>query len=137
MHSRNGFDFLKLIVETRARDQVSVVVVKETAEYFGWDKAFPEWKPRLATDALGRIYVNPSRSRWRHFRGGDRLRICRAPSTNGHPAGDTFSFRMVGGWSRKHLAELAKVAGSKFEWMEDASYRRMRRDYWLALDPVR
>ena len=129
---------VKLVVEARAKDQVSVIVPRETAEYFGWDKAFPEWREltQLRPDGKPRVYAR-STSKCRHYRGGDRLRICRVASTSGNPAGYTHSFRLVGAWSRKHLAALAEVAGEKFEWMENASYQRMRRDYWLSLAPVR
>ena len=138
MSSFAGFNFLKLVLEERPKNRISVVVVKETAEYFGWDKAFPEWTPptHIGSDGKPRRYAR-STSKCRHYRGGDRLRICRVASTGGNPAGYTHSFRLVGAWSRKHLAALAQVAGDKFEWMENASYQRMKRDYWLSLAPIR
>ena len=134
MRAQSGFTFIKLLVEDRPSGAVSVITQKETAEFFGWDKAFPEWKPRTQLGLDGR----PMKYAWstsasRHFRGGDRLRICRVPSTSGHPAGYTHSFRMMGGWSRKHLVALAHVAGDRFEWMEGTYGQRVKRDVWQSL----
>ena len=41
-------------------------------------------------------------------------------------------FRIVGDWSNKDLARIAKVAGDKFEWMEDLRGRRIIREAWLS-----
>ena len=126
-------EFLKLVIDRSASGAKTVVVQKETAEYFGWDKAFEEWTPQtqLKPDGTRRKYVGAFR-RHPYFPGGDRLRICRVASTGGNPAGQTHCFRMQGDWSRKHLVALAAAAGDKFEWMEGLHGQRIRRDEWQA-----
>ncbi len=72
-------NFVKLVVgETRA-GQASVVTQAETAEFFGWDKEFPEWKRRMknAEEYGGWLPFYPWRSQ-KYYRGGHRLRICRS-----------------------------------------------------------
>lgn len=127
-------EFLKLVLGENRSGQASVVTQKETAEFFGWDKEFPEWKRRLksADEYGGWLPFEPLRPDWR-FRGGHRLRICRSKKKHGHPRGRTHSFRMQGCWSRRHLVELAYVAGDKFEWMENKQYKRVDRAVWHSL----
>lgn len=127
-------EFIKLNLDDGSARPTSVVVQRQTAEYFGWDKAFPEFRLSTRIRSDGSSYDTPTLRRDKSLhRGGDRLRICRAASTSGNPAGKTHCFRMVGSWSRKHLAKLAAVAGDKFEWMEAEYGARIRRDDLLAL----
>lgn len=126
--------FVKLVVGENRAGQASVVTQTETAAFFGWDKEFPEWKRRMKSpdEYGGWLPFEPLTADWR-FRGGHRLRICRSKRKTGYPQGLTHCFRMQGCWSRKHLVELAYVAGDKFEWMENKSRRRVDRDVWLSL----
>ena len=129
-------DFIKLNLDADKAGAKCVVTQRETAEFFGWDKAFPEFRLSTRYRRDGSTYEQPTLRRDKSLhKGGDRLRICRAPSKKGHPKGMTHCFRMTGAWSRKHLVQLAVVAGDKFEWMEDTRYRRVSRDVWLALAP--
>ena len=127
-------DYLKLVLDRDKSGAISVVTQKETAEYFGWDKAFEEWPVGAQWHRDG--YWTPNFRTTNHDRrwpGGSRLRICRASSKDGYPQGKTHSFRLQGGWSRKHLVQLAAVAGEKFEWMENTRYGKQSRADWLAL----
>ena len=113
---------------------VSVVAPVTTAAYFGWDKAFPEFHLAERVRPDGTTYrCNTFRAAKSMRSGGAQLRICRAASKDGQPAGKTHQFRMRGAWSRKHLVELARVAGDKFEWMENTRYKRVNREIWLSL----
>ena len=127
-------EFLKLVLGENSSGQASVVTQKETAEYFGWADEFPVWRVRYKNpNGNGGWHAfQPLVPDWRH-RGGHRLRICRSKRKTGYPQGLTHCFRMQGCWSRKHLVELAYVAGDKFEWMENKSRRRVDRDVWLSL----
>ena len=127
-------EFKKLVVARYRSGAVSVVTQRETAEYFGWDKAFEEW-PRGTQWNPGGFWEPDFRQvnhdpRWP---GGSRLRICRGGKKTGYPQGTTHSFRMQGGWSRKHLVLLAAAAGEKFEWMENTRYMKEDRADWMAL----
>ena len=126
--------FSNLVVRrTNAGDAVSIRVVKETADYFGWSEAFEDFS-KSRKDFLGDRYnaMHPYCRRGA-YRGGRRHRICRDKSKGGHPAGKTNCFRIVGPWCKRDLAQLAVVAGDKFEWMEGFYGERISREDWLAL----
>ena len=126
-------NFVKLVVAKQGKNLISVVTQRETAEFFGWDKAFPVWKRQVQGPDYYGGFV-PFEELWpdKKFSGGKRLYIRRDKSTTGHPQGKTHCFRMHGSFSRKHLIELARVAGDKFEWMEAQFGKRVRRSEWEA-----
>lgn len=126
--------FAHLMLEETENSRISVVTQVATAELFGWDTAFPRWKPVTHTrpDGTEFFYMHPRVIRNPAVKGGKRLRICRDPKKSGYPAGKTHCFRMKGAWSNRHLVMLAEVAGEKFEWMEGRHGERIDRDVWLA-----
>ena len=128
-------DFIRLALGSDRSGEKSVVTQRATAEFFGWDKAFPEFRESIRYRKDGSSYdrTGPRRDR-SLWRGGTRLHICRVDEKSGYPARHTHCFRMLGNWSRKHLVQLASVAGDKFEWMENTRYVRVDRADWLALD---
>lgn len=128
-------DFIKLVIDSDRSGAKSVICKRETAAYFGWDKAFEEFEKstRYRKDGTPYTQTGPRKDRTL-YHGGTRLRICRVASKNGQPAKYTHYFRMLGNYSRKHLVQLAAVAGDKFEWMENTRFARVDRDVWLALD---
>lgn len=123
-------NFVKLVIADHGKNQASVVCQRETAEHFGWDKEFQEWKPRWRVESGWHPCVKllPDKQ----FSGGTRLRICRSKNKKGYPQGMTHCFRMQGTWSKRDLVRLASVAGEKFEWMESTNYARVSRDVWEA-----
>jgi len=126
--------FNRLILEETKSGAASIAVVRETAEFFGWDKAFPEWSERWKDDYPGgrrRHTFGSPNPYW--VQGGKRLRICRSKRKTGYPQGKTHCFRLIGAWSNRHLVQLAVVAGDKFEWMERPNGERIDRDEWLSL----
>ena len=126
-------NFIKLVVADQGKNQISVVTQLETAEFFGWDKAFPVWKRQVQdADYYGGLVPFRELRPDKKFSGGKRLYICRDKSTTGNPRGKTHCFRMHGSFSRKHLIELARAAGDKFEWMEAQYGKRVRRSEWQA-----
>ena len=127
-------NYIKLVLDRNRSGAISCVTQRETAEYFGWDTAFEEWPLGTRWNPAGywqadfrRVHHDP---RWP---GGSRLSICRSKSKHSSPQGTRHCFRMQGGWSRKHLVQLASVAGEKFEWMENTRYARVSRDVWMTL----
>jgi hypothetical protein len=125
-------EFIDLVIRETSQHRIHVQVQKATAEHFGWDKAFPEWKPRThIVDGQKRIYAHWALKTKNKRYGGKRLRICRDVSTTGYPAGKTHCFRCKGPWAQRDLRDLAEVAGDKFEWMENFAYERVRREEWL------
>lgn len=125
--------YLKLDLGGPLKARGSLNVKRETAEYFGWDKAFPEFHERRERDEQGNMPM-AFRS-WQQKdpggQGGKRLRICRAKSKNGWPAGMTNCFRIQGNVTNAMLHQMAEVAGEKFEWMEKKNGKKVSREDWL------
>ena len=125
--------YLKLDLGGPVESRGSLNVKRETAEYFGWDKAFPEFHERRPRDAEGKMSMGIRN--WRQKdpggQGGKRLRICRSTSKTGHPAGMTHTFRIQGNVTNAMLIAMAQVAGEKFEWMEKKNGSRIDRETWL------
>lgn len=127
----NPMHYLKLLLEDRPGAAISCVVLAPTAQFYGWDTAFPEF------DAVERTNRDGIKTRGifrmdqdQRFPGGHRHRICRSTSKNGWPAGQTNSFRMQGAYSRKHLQMLADVAGDKYEWITLQKGTKVSRAIW-------
>jgi hypothetical protein len=125
--------FLKLDLGGPKGNRGSVIVMKETAEFFGWDKAFPRFRPLVKGDGRAQYetFWGNNRENTPGAIGGKRLRICRSKSKSGQPAGMTHRFRIVGNVSNAQLVELAAVAGDKFEWMTKKNGERIDRETWL------
>jgi len=126
-------NFSKFVLQEQRKQAISVVCQTETAEYFGWLDAFPSWDDRFKADYSG----GKKTYQYKHNNdprdpGGKRLFICRSKRTTGHPQGMTHCFRVKGSFSRKHLIQLAQVAGDKFEWMEGQYGARIKRAEWEA-----
>lgn len=125
--------FENLVVRrTNAGDAVSLRVVKETADYFGWTEAFEDFTKSRKAFMGDRYNAYHPRIAKGASMGGRRHRICRDPSKKGMPAGKTNCFRIVGPWLRRDLVQLAVVAGEKFEWMEGFYGERISREDWLS-----
>ena len=126
--------YVKLVLEEKSSGAACVITQDATAEFFGWDKAFPGWYERFQDGYPGGKFPRyAGHDHGPRATGGKRLRICRDKRTTGYPAGKTHCFRMKGPWAKKHLVMLAEVAGDKFEWMEGKFGARIRRDEWMAL----
>lgn len=128
-----AYEFGRWILQETKTTRVILITQKATAEYFGWDTAFPEWTPRTRVDHHGQrvvAYTDAMKPAATWF-GGKRLTISRHPSTSGNPAGKTHCFRMKGPFSNRHLRQMAEVAGDRFEWMETKWQERRRRSVWL------
>ena len=127
------YDFRKYVLQERSDGLITCTTQYETAQLFGWDKAFAEYSlpTHIGPDGNTHFYIHPAGKYRNLHSGGHRLRICRSKRTTGYAAGLTHCFRMKGGFSRKHLKMLAEVAGEKFEWMETKERKRVSRDVWL------
>ncbi len=129
-----AIDFHVMLLDETPHQRVSLITQRETAELFGWDTAFPEWKPQTHIGPDGRewFYMQRGCGPSGAWRGGKRLRICRDKRKKGYPGGMTHCFRLKGPWTNRHLKSIASVAGEKFEWMENRQLKRVDRDDWLA-----
>ena len=129
-----AYDFYVMLLSDEPRKRVSLITQRETAELFGWDKAFPEWTPVTHTrpDGSTYSYMHMGCGQTAAWKGGHRLRICRSKKKTGSPGGMTQCFRLKGPWNNRHLVAMAASAGEKFEWMEAKYGQRVDRDEWLA-----
>ena len=126
-------DFVCLVLRENSSGSVKLITQKATAEYFGWDTAFPEWTPqiRVSGDGGRSVSFQSVRVGSNHRTGGKRLVICRDKSTGGSPRGKTHCFRIKGKFSDGDLRRMAVAAGDRFEWMETRFHERRRRSVWL------
>ena len=126
-------NFMKLDLGGPKGARGSIAVLRTTAEYYGWDKAFPEFQPLELIDGSGyraQLWGN-NRQNSPGAQGGKGLRICRSESKDGWPAGKTNRFRIVGNVTNAQLVDLAAVAGEKFEWMTKKNGEKISREDWL------
>ena len=134
-----AYNWICLTLADDGKNTTKLITQRETAEYFGWDTAFPEWNPRIRVldDGGRRVSYQSAWAGSNHGRGGKRLVICRHKSTGGSPRGMTHCFRIKGNFSNSHLRLMAEVAGDRFEWMETKYHERRRREAWLRHGPDR
>ena len=128
-------DHLKLVL-WRPQGQTCryISALRSTADYYGWTKEFEVWRPKLAGyDGRYALHQMPNRQGRGHAVGGKRLRICRSPSRQGHPAGLTNQFKVSNSCRTVDLAELAHFTQGDWHWMEDLSGKRLSRDHWHQL----
>jgi len=126
--------FLKLDLGGGYGKRCSLSVMRETAEFFGWDEAFPLFLPLAADQGQGsyQLHWGKNYERFPGRLGGQRLRICRVKRKQGHPAGMTHCFRIQGNVTNRMLQRMAVIAGDKFEWMEKKNGARVDREDWLS-----
>lgn len=104
-----------------------------TAEFYGWDKSFDVFGPKVAREEGEMVFgSDPGRVGDAH-RGGKRLYICRSPKRQGQPRGKTNSFRVQCNCSNRDLAELAYFTKGEWHWMEGLYGARRTKAHWLEM----
>lgn len=112
--------------------QIWIKGLRTTFAFFGWDQVYDEWEPNWHLGPNGtRFYYYGARTP-RGNAGGQRLRICRSMSKDGHPRGLTNCFRIHSKASNMDLAELAHFAGPQVAWMESKCGKRVEWEDWEA-----
>ena len=108
-----------------------ISVLRTTADYYGWTKEFERWTPKIIETKGGySFHQMPQRTGRGHAVGGKRLRICRSPKRQGHPAGLTNQFTISARIRMIDLAELANFTQVDWHWMEDRTGRRVSKEHW-------
>ena len=108
-----------------------ISAVRSTADYYGWTKEFELWRPkRLYSEGGYEVAHFPPRAGRGISVGGKRLRICRSPRRQGHPAGLTNQFKVSNSCRTVDLAELAHFTQGDWHWMEDLSGKRVSKEHW-------
>ena len=128
-------EWLELAVRRLAKGRyVKLIVLKSTADFYGWSRIFPTLIDAKRVDYPGNVFPMPGRLTARQYT-GTRLRICRKKTQNGgNPAGLTNCFRVSNNATRMDLTAIAQATSVDFGWMSDASGARITRERWLSID---
>ena len=124
----------RLAVRRIAKNRfVSLLVLKTTAEFYGWSEFFPTVTEarELEAEGSGLIFNRCANGRTRGRY--STVRICRGMSKQGHPKELTNQFRLSKNATMKDYAEVAKGVSRDFGWMEDHACRRRSKDEWLSI----
>ena len=130
-----GRDYVKLLIgrEAGTRDRY-LIAQRATADYYGWTKEFPAWRPRMAPGQSDpNIVLCPSRRGELRTEAGKRLVISRAPSTAGWPRGKANAFKVSNNCTNLDLAEIAHFVDVDWYWMEGLFGQRRSREEWEAI----
>jgi hypothetical protein len=129
-----GGNWTKLAVRRLAKNRyVTLLVLKTTADFYGWSEFFPTVADARFTEA-GETGLVLDRSQGGRTRGRyATVRICRGTSKQGHPKELTNQFRLSRNATMKDYAEVAKGVSRDFGWMEDHACRRRSKDEWLSI----
>lgn len=126
-------EFLTLVLKTEGNgNQVWIKGVKETLEYYGWDKHYDVWLPKGLREGRRVSFSNRFGRKFGSY-GGQSLRVSRSASKQGHEAGKTNVIRIHSHVTNKDLAELVALAAHPISWMENKVYRRVPHDEWMAI----
>ena len=123
-------DFIKLGIRvTKGKRFIWLSTLKETAAFYGWDKAFPTLQ-ELKQQTAGTPYVHDvGRKGWKNG-GGVQLRISRSDSTQGWPKGLTNSFRVSKQATMKDIALIAERTAVDYAWITCLYGGRRPRAWW-------
>jgi hypothetical protein len=118
---------------TKAGEACWVACLRRTAEFYGWADAFPPQAPPVYISPTGRRISVYRKADQRLDWGGKPLRISRAITRKGNPAGLTNRFRVSRNWTLRNSAALAQATTAEWSWMEGPWGGRRSREQWLAM----
>lgn len=126
-------EYVCLVLRTKHDgDQITLKVLRATADFYGWTEAFPEWQPRVHPTATHRYIQVRGRGPWRPHIGGKRLTISRAATRMSKVPGMTNVFRISTDAANQDLRRLAMATKVEWGWMNNMRMRRVPREVWLA-----
>lgn len=124
-------DYIQLVIRTTPGGRmVWLKCLKETAAFYGWDKAFPTINQAREAASIGGLFSDPGRRGWKNG-GGEQHRICRSPLRAGLPAGQTNAFRVSLSASNNDLRAIARATTAEWHWMSCKNGGRKTREQWL------
>ena len=123
-------DFIRLAIrETNDKRIIWLNTLKATAAYYGWDQAFPTVMAFKKQTSGSPYAFDTGRRGWTNS-GGVQLRISRAESRQGWPAGMTNSFRVSKKATLKDIALVAERTAVDFAWITCPHGGRRPREWW-------
>lgn len=109
--------------------------LKETAKFYGWDKAFPTVIATKNEASGGMGFRDPGR-RGLKTSAGKLHYICRSPKTQGTPKGMTNRFGVSSNATTQDLALIAEKTQVDWYWMTAKYGERRSREKWLQATPT-
>lgn len=134
MYKDDDFTTLGLRV-TKSGRFIWLRALKETAAFYGWDKAFPTLIKLKQETTGGGAIMDPGR-RVGTFKGGRRHLICRDKSTAGWSKGLTNAFCVSGDATTRDLMAIAKATEVDWEWMTAKFGERRPKWRWMQTSPT-
>lgn len=133
MSSQHPYWFAGTIRVTAAGEKVRLACKTATALHFGWIEAFghrADYSRPGGGDLAAHLSPWPRRGR---IPKGRPMRICLSTSKHGHPAGETFRFRISRRGTLLDVVHLAANTTADWEWIELSSGRRLNREQLLEM----
>ena len=126
--------YIKLLISRETRQDVYLIALRTTANYYGWSEQFEVWSPKPVLVENGRTwFMDPGRKGEMFCEAGRIHRICRSPSKRGHPAGLTNKFKVSRNARLLDLAEIAHLVQVDWHWMTGPSGERISRERWAEI----
>ena len=128
-------DFVRLAIrERRDGTFVSLIGLRTTVEYYGWDQTFPQWMGKYSGKTLPGQIV-PLQKGGNVFGGTRRpLVICRSDDKHSTPQGLTNRFRVTTDATFADLINIAQATQRMFGWMTSFHGKRIRYEEWMLAD---
>ena len=125
-------EYVKLLVARKTGTQDKYLIARRaTADYYGWTKQFPIWRPKPLGQEGGMTYAwHPGGRGELRRQAGTRLIISQTPSTAGWPTGKGNAFKVSNNCTQFDLAEIAHFVDVDWYWMETIYKERRTRAQW-------
>ena len=120
--------------QTPRGDWVRMILLKVTADFYGWTEVFPTWDRARAVANPGGTRRPAYTVRPRRYK-GVRHYICRDLNrTQGFPAGLTNCFRVTTNCTARDLVAIAQSVQIPYGWMTAKFGERRKKACWDAIE---
>ena len=130
-----NIDFTTLAIRRLQRSNwVKMLVLKATADFYGWSKVFPTIEEAERVDYPDGIRLFPSRIDPRNFK-GKGIFVCRKKGDkHSFPAGLTNRFRVTNNIRLLDLVAIAQAIQVDYGWLEGLNGHRVSKEHWDSID---
>ena len=130
-----SIDFTTLAIRRLRKSLwVKMLVLKATADFYGWSSVFPTIEDAETIDYPDGIRPFPSRLDPRNFKGRG-IFVCRQKGDkHGFPVGLTNRFRVTNTATKLDLVAIAQAIQVDYGWLEGLNGHRVSKEEWDAID---
>ena len=124
-------DFVRLAIREKPSGVfVSLIALRTTASFYGWDQTFPEWRGKWTGKLSPTRYVKAQP--YNNIFGGTRRKIiiCRSDDRHSTPAALTNQFRVTTDATFLDLVNIAQATKPIFGWMTSFNAKRIPWECW-------